>query len=58
MRLAAAIFRLCALMIMAAFIVLPAQAWAKSSINKDWRGLALQGYDMEKRYPRIHQKSG
>lgn len=45
MKLAAAIVQLCALSIMAAFIAVPSQAWAKSPINKNWRGLAIQGYD-------------
>ena len=45
MKSAAAIFGLCALFIMAGFIIVPTQAWAKSSINKNWKGVAIKGYD-------------
>lgn len=45
MKSVAAIVGLCALLIMAAFMTAPVQAWAKSSINKNWRGVALKGYD-------------
>ena len=41
----AAIFGLCALFIMAGFIIVPTQAWAKSFINKNEGGVALRGYD-------------
>ena len=30
---------------MTALIILPTQAWAKSFINKDWKGVAIKGYD-------------
>jgi hypothetical protein len=45
MKSAASIVGLCAIFIMTAFIIVPTQAWAKSFINKNWRGLAIKGYD-------------
>ena len=45
MKSAAAIMRLCSLFIMTTFIIFPTQASAKSFINKDWRGVAIKGYD-------------
>jgi hypothetical protein len=46
MKSAATIFRLCALcIVVTTFISIPNQAWAKSFINKNWRGLAIKGYD-------------
>jgi hypothetical protein len=45
MKSAATIFGLCALCITIAFIIAPNQGWAKSSINRNWRGLAIKGYD-------------
>jgi YHS domain-containing protein len=45
MKSAAAVLGFCALLIMTSFIIVPTQAWAKSSINKNWKGLAIKGYD-------------
>lgn len=44
MKLTAALFGL-SVIIVAALIVAPMPAWAKSPINKNWRGLAIKGYD-------------
>jgi hypothetical protein len=45
MKSAAVIFGLCALFIMTSFIIIPTQAWAKSIINKNSKGVAIKGYD-------------
>jgi YHS domain-containing protein len=45
MKSATAIFGLCALCIITMFIIAPTQVWAKSYINKNWKGLAIKGYD-------------
>jgi YHS domain-containing protein len=45
MKSAASISGLCALFIITAFTISPTQAWAKSFINKNWKGLAIKGYD-------------
>jgi YHS domain-containing protein len=45
MRFAASISGLCALFIITALNLAPTQVWAKSLINKDWKGLAIKGYD-------------
>ena len=45
MKLSTAALRLCALLIMASFIIAPSQSWAKSLINKNWRDVAIKGYD-------------
>ena len=45
MKSAAAVLVFCALFNMTAFIIVPTQAWAKSFINKNWKGLAIKGYD-------------
>ena len=45
MKSAASISGLCALFIITALIFAPTQGWAKSSINKNWKGLAIKGYD-------------
>jgi hypothetical protein len=45
MKTAASISGLCALFIIISFIIAPTQALAKSSINKNWKGLAIKGYD-------------
>lgn len=31
--------------IFATLMIVPMSAWAKSPINKNWRGLAIKGYD-------------
>lgn len=45
MKAISAINRLNAVLIIAAFIIFPAHAWAESSINKNWLGVAIKGYD-------------
>ena len=45
MKSAATIFGLCALLIITGFIIIPTQAWAKSFINKNGKGVAIRGYD-------------
>ena len=45
MKSAAAVLRFAALLILTSFIIIPTQAWAKSSINKNSRGVAIKGYD-------------
>ena len=34
-----------AVLIISALIVAPISAWAKSPVNKNWRGVAIKGYD-------------
>jgi hypothetical protein len=36
---------LCVVLVISALIVAPIPAWAKSLVNKNWRGLAIKGYD-------------
>ena len=36
---------LSAVLVIYALIVAPTAAWAKSPVNKNWRGLAIKGYD-------------
>ncbi len=45
MKSASSIFGLCALFTITTFIITPTQVWAKSYINKNWRGSAIKGYD-------------
>jgi YHS domain-containing protein len=45
MKSAAAVLGFCALLILTSFIIVPTQAWAKSSINKNWKGVVIKGYD-------------
>jgi YHS domain-containing protein len=44
MKHTAALFGL-SVIIIAALILDPMPAWAKSPINKNWRGVAIKGYD-------------
>ena len=39
------IYGYCAVLIISVLIAFPAQVWAKDPINKNWRGLAIKGYD-------------
>jgi YHS domain-containing protein len=39
------IFGLCVLCLITTLIIAPTQTWAKSSINKNWKGVAIKGYD-------------
>ena len=45
MKFAATLAGLGALLVVIALIMAPPQLWANSSINTNWRGLALKGYD-------------
>jgi hypothetical protein len=45
MKSAAAVLGFCALLVMTSFIIVPTQAWAKPFINKNWKGVAIKGYD-------------
>jgi YHS domain-containing protein len=45
MKFAAVRFQFCALLVIASFIFVPTQAWAKSFINKNMKGVAIKGYD-------------
>lgn len=45
MKTAASLFGLCSLIIITAFTISPTQALAQSPINKNWKGLAIKGYD-------------
>lgn len=40
-----AIFGVCVVLIISTFITAPIQVWAKPSINKNAKGLAIKGYD-------------
>ena len=35
----------CAAVVISTFIVAPIPTWAKSPVNKNWRELAIKGYD-------------
>ena len=45
MKFAATLSGLCALLAVIALIMAPPQLWAKSTINTNWRDLAVKGYD-------------
>jgi YHS domain-containing protein len=45
MKTAASLFGLCALITIISYIIAPTQALAQSPINKNWKGLAIKGYD-------------
>ena len=45
MKSLATIFSLCAVMILGALMIFPSPVWAKDPINKNWKGLAIKGYD-------------
>jgi len=45
MKLAATLSGLCTLLAVIALIMAPPQLWAKSTINTNWRDLAVKGYD-------------
>jgi YHS domain-containing protein len=45
MKSLATIYYLCAILIFAMLFVVPSPVWAKDPINKNWRGLAIKGYD-------------
>jgi YHS domain-containing protein len=45
MKLAATLSGLCALLAVIALIMAPPQLWAESTINTNWRDLAVKGYD-------------
>ena len=36
---------LCVVLTLGFFIAVPSPVWAKDPINKNWRGLAIKGYD-------------
>ncbi len=39
------IYGRCALLMLAILVIAPPPSWAKASINKNWSGLAIKGYD-------------
>ena len=45
MKSAAMLFGLFALILLTTLFIEPFQAWAKSPVNRNWRGLAIKGYD-------------
>ena len=45
MKFSVIVLGLCAALVITTLIVAPIPAWAKSPINKNWRGLAIKGYD-------------
>lgn len=45
MKFTATTFGLCVLLVVTTLIMAQTPLWAKSSINTNWRGLALKGYD-------------
>jgi hypothetical protein len=45
MRFSVMLLRLCAAFAAFTFIIAPIAAWAKPPVNKNWRGLAIKGYD-------------
>ena len=45
MKSLATIFGLCAIIALGTLIIFPSPVWAKDPINKNWRGLAIKGYD-------------
>ena len=44
MKSSAALFGL-GIVVLSALMILPSPVWAKDPINKNWRGLAINGYD-------------
>jgi YHS domain-containing protein len=45
MKFSVMLLRLCVVIAISAFIVAPIPAWTQSPVNKNWRGLAIKGYD-------------
>jgi YHS domain-containing protein len=45
MKFTATTFGLCVLLVVTTLIMAPPQLWAKSSLNTNWRGLAVKGSD-------------
>ena len=45
MKSLATIFSLCIVIIFSALVIFPSPVWAKDPINKNWKGLAIKGYD-------------
>ena len=45
MKFSVMILRLCVAIAISTFMVAPIPAWAKSPVNKNWKGLAVKGYD-------------
>ncbi len=45
MKFSVILLGLCAALVITTLIVAPIPAWAKSPVNKNWRGLAIKGYD-------------
>ena len=45
MKSSATIIGLCIIVNASALILLPPPTWAKDPINKNWKGLAIKGYD-------------
>ncbi len=45
MKSATMLFGLCVVLVVIGLFMAPPQLWAKSSINTNWRGLAVKGYD-------------
>ena len=45
MKISQMILGLCAALVISTLIVAPISARAKSTVNKNWRGLAIKGYD-------------
>jgi YHS domain-containing protein len=39
------IYGICIALMMSALVAAPTSVWAKDPINKNWRGLAVKGYD-------------
>jgi YHS domain-containing protein len=45
MKFSVMLLRLCVVIAISTFIVAPIPAWTQSPVNKNWRGLAIKGYD-------------